>query len=43
MKNLPTLLLAKEFHAALPEFNYQKDYLRDMPGQTWTLSGKSSN
>jgi hypothetical protein len=30
---------AKQFLAAHPEFNYQKDFLRDMPGQVWTLFG----
>lgn len=30
---------ADEFLAAHPEFTYQKDFLRDMPGQVWTLFG----
>jgi hypothetical protein len=34
--------IAKDFLAAHPEFSYQKDYLRDMPGQTWTLFGKTT-
>jgi hypothetical protein len=38
-----TPFIAKDFLAAHPEFNYQKDYLRDMPGQTWTLFGRTSN
>jgi hypothetical protein len=28
---------AKAFLEAHPEYNVQKDYLRDMPGQVWTL------
>jgi hypothetical protein len=32
---------AKDFLAKHPEFDYQKDYLRDMPGQEWTLFGIS--
>jgi hypothetical protein len=31
---------AKQFLAAHPEYNVQKDFLRDMPGQLWTLFGK---
>jgi hypothetical protein len=31
---------AGEFLSAHPEFSFQKDYLRDMPGQTWTLFGE---
>jgi hypothetical protein len=34
--------IAKDFLAAHPEFSYQQGYLRDMPGQTWTLFGKIS-
>ena len=34
--------LVKEFLAAHPEFSYQKDFLRDMPGQIWTLFGKTT-
>ena len=29
--------IAKKFLDAHPEYNVQKDYLRDMPGQVWTL------
>jgi hypothetical protein len=29
--------IAKSFMDAHPEYNVQKDYLRDMPGQVWTL------
>jgi hypothetical protein len=32
----------KEFLAAHPEFNYQKDFLRDMPGEKWTLFVKTN-
>jgi hypothetical protein len=32
--------IAKDFLAAHPEFSYQQEYLRDMPGQVWTLFGK---
>lgn len=32
--------IAKDFLAAHPEFDYQQKYLRDMPGQKWTLFGK---
>lgn len=34
--------IAKTFLEAHPEYNYEKDFLRDMPGQVWTLfaSGK---
>ena len=31
---------ASEFLTAHPEFNYQKEFLRDMPGQVWTVFGK---
>jgi hypothetical protein len=34
--------IAKVFLEAHPEFNYQQDYLRDMPGQVWTLFGKTT-
>jgi hypothetical protein len=30
---------AEEFLAAHPEFSFQKGFLRDMPGQVWTLFG----
>ena len=33
---------AKEFLEAHPQFNYQQDFLRDMPGQKWTLFGKTT-
>jgi hypothetical protein len=29
--------IAKKYLDAHPEYNVQKDYLRDMPGQVWTL------
>lgn len=32
--------IAKDFLSAHPEFSYQQEYLRDMPGQVWTLFGK---
>ena len=32
--------IAKDFLEKHPEFNYQEEYLRDMPGQVWTLFGK---
>lgn len=31
---------AKEFLAAHPEYSFQKDFLKDMPGQVWTLFGE---
>ncbi len=31
---------AKVFLTAHPEFSFQKDFLRDMPGQVWTLFGE---
>ena len=31
--------IASEFLAAHPDFSYQQQFLRDMPGQTWTLFG----
>jgi hypothetical protein len=34
--------IAKEFLAAHPEFNYQQEFLRDMPGQKWTLFEKTT-
>jgi len=34
--------IAKDFLTAHPEFSYQKDFLRDMPGQKWTLFGKTT-
>ncbi len=32
--------IAKDFLALHPEFSYQKDFLRDMPGEKWTVFGK---
>jgi hypothetical protein len=32
--------LANEFLSAHPEFSFQKDFLKDMPGQVWTLFGE---
>jgi hypothetical protein len=32
--------VASEFLAKHPEYAYMKDYLRDMPSQTWSLFGK---
>jgi hypothetical protein len=32
--------IAGDFLAKHPEFNYQKEYLRDMPSQVWSLFGK---
>jgi hypothetical protein len=29
--------IAKDFLTAHPEYNYQQEYLHDMPGQQWTL------
>jgi hypothetical protein len=29
--------IAKSFLDSHPEFNFQKEFLRDMPGQVWTL------
>ena len=34
--------IAKDFLGAHPEFNYQQEFLRDMPGQTWTIFGKTT-
>jgi len=34
--------IAKDFLGAHPEFNYQREFLRDMPGQVWTLFGKTT-
>jgi len=34
--------VAKDFFTAHPEFNYQQEFLHDMPGQKWTLFGKES-
>jgi hypothetical protein len=31
---------ANEFLTAHPEYSFQKDFLRDMPGQIWTLFGE---
>jgi hypothetical protein len=31
--------ISSTFLTAHPEFNYQKDFLRDMPGEKWTLFG----
>jgi len=32
--------IAEKFLAAHPEFSFQKDFLRDMPGREWTLFGE---
>jgi hypothetical protein len=32
--------IAEKFLTAHPEFSFQKDFLRDMPGQVWTLFGE---
>jgi hypothetical protein len=32
---------AAPFLAAHPEYNWQKEYLRDMPGEKWTLFEKA--
>jgi hypothetical protein len=32
--------IAADFLAKHPEYNYMKDYLRDMPSQPWSLFGK---
>jgi len=29
-----------KFLTAHPEFSYQQQFLRDMPGEVWTLFGK---
>ena len=34
--------IAKAFLEAHPEFDYQKEFLRDMPGQKWTLFEKTT-
>lgn len=34
--------IAADFLALHPEYNYQKELLRDMPGQVWTLFGKTT-
>jgi hypothetical protein len=34
--------IAKDFLTAHPEYNYQQEYLRDMPKQLWTLFGKTT-
>lgn len=34
--------IAKDFLTSHPEFNYQKDWLRDMPSEQWTLFGKTT-
>jgi Phospholipase B len=31
---------AKNFLTAHPEYDFEKDYLKDMPGQEWILAGK---
>ena len=31
--------IASKFLSAHPEFSYQKEFLRDMPGEVWTLFG----
>jgi hypothetical protein len=33
---------ARDFLTAHPEYRYQKDFLRDMPGQIWTLFGMTT-
>ena len=33
---------AKNFLDAHPEYNFQKEFLRDMPGQVWTLFAKTT-
>ncbi|MDP4224667.1 MAG: peptidase C45, partial [Bacteroidota bacterium] len=35
--------IAKSFLTLHPEYYFEKDYLRDMPGQKWLLTGKSGN
>lgn len=35
--------IAKDFLQQHPEYNYQAEFLRDMPGQVWALFGKSGN
>lgn len=35
--------VAKDFLEAHPEYDYQKEYLRDMPGQKWFLTEKIKN
>jgi len=34
--------IARDFLTAHPEFGYQQNFLRDMPGQKWTLFGKTT-
>ena len=34
--------IAKEFLQKHPEFSYQSEFLKDMPSQPWTLSGKDA-
>lgn len=34
--------IAKDFLKAHPEFDYQQEYLRDMPARQWTLTGKTT-
>ncbi len=34
--------IAKNFLDAHPEYNFQKEFLRDMPGQVWTLFTKTT-
>jgi hypothetical protein len=34
--------IAKDFLTQHPEFNYQAEFLHDMPGQVWTLFGKTT-
>ena len=31
--------IASQFLAAHPDFSYQKEFLRDMPGEIWALLG----
>lgn len=33
--------LVKDFLGAHPEYGYQREFLRDMPGQAWTLFGRA--
>jgi hypothetical protein len=37
-----TPFIAKDFLKLHPEYNYQSEFLRDMPGQVWTLFGKTT-
>jgi hypothetical protein len=33
---------AKSFLDSHPKYDFQKEFLRDMPGQVWTLFGKTN-